>query len=1007
MDNGLSKNDPYRGMESAKQNMTPDFLKRTKDDQKSDAAASLASAESNATENGITRTENGLANVLKTEESASGFYSGQGKERAGKTKRGLLGILRKRGPIGFIIAAILGTGGLIGGAQMLQPFSLLEQFRETFNSMQTSTSLRSNNLFKMQMDSGRVKNPIKAKIFSSDTFKISSKQASKLSNQGIYYDDNFEGSGLRVLKFDDGTGELKIVAADEATAVRLTEMDLGRYDADVETGMKYNAEAISFKNLYSDNADFFNGYNSGSLTWRGAIANWFGTLTQKFLSSNKLTRNLFQDFQQKVAAENDGNTRTVAPELMAKGTDDIQEGGARAKTVGEDTDEEGDPTGTYHLSSTEEEPNSSFKRSSIQSESDVRSKLEELGDKYSGGSIMGTAQKVANFACLGLNFVGGVSLFVSASEAIQVINLVTAYFEAIDKVKAGDGDDSPIHDLANALNEQKTNEHTTLDASGISSTTTSTTKTAMESSGIASLYGGGAVNVNDASVQSFNFTKSIKRILGGIGVSMAAFEGCSFAKLATNAVSAVQSGLEIGACIAGIIGSVFTLGATATACTGLVSDILAGVALSVGIGVLISGIISTITPVVAKILTRDLITNIGGEDLGNALTSGANMYLGNTHRSNGGSLASEAQYVAFAIEQQQVIAENAKYERMTRSPFDTSSQYTFLGTLATQLIAFASANSLSSVVKSSSSVISSSIIAMTPTATAASIADNLIPLDEYAEICPYLASIGAVGDAYCNPYSITDVSTMGYDPADVTDRLDDNFKANTTDDGNVVIDEKSDLAKYILFCDQRTSAFGIADQNIVNDVSDWGQVDFKNASFNTAANSAIGAVPVVGDVIDVIDNGQALANTGYISGESCVAGNNVSNASAPGWNTAKYYQRFIEDQSLAESMGLIEKSAVTAFLDDYYEQNPLDQSYEGILARYSGLEKEDVIALLDIMEYETYIANYDPSTRYAFVTTDTPEAHILFEESNFFAPTYGFEIIAAVYNDIRNRSFAV
>ena len=39
-------------------------------------------------------------------------------------------------------------------------------------------------------------------------------------------------------------------------------------------------------------------------------------------------------------------------------------------------------------------------------------------------------------------------------------------------------------------------------------------------------------------------------------------------------------------------------------------------------------------------------------------------------------------------------------------------------------------------------------------------------------------------------------------------------------------------------------------------------------------------------------------------------------------------------------MGLIEKSSVTAYLEEYYEKHPLDNSYEGILARRSGLTKD-------------------------------------------------------------------
>ena len=72
------------------------------------------------------------------------------------------------------------------------------------------------------------------------------------------------------------------------------------------------------------------------------------------------------------------------------------------------------------------------------------------------------------------------------------------------------------------------------------------------------------------------------------------------------------------------------------------------------------------------------------------------------------------------------------------------------------------------------------------------------------------------------------------------------------------------------------------------------------------------------------------------------------------------YQRFIEDQRLAESAGLIEKSAVAVYLDKYYEEHPKDNSYEGILARYTGLTKENVIAILDGIEGLEFLATYNP-----------------------------------------------
>lgn len=75
-----------------------------------------------------------------------------------------------------------------------------------------------------------------------------------------------------------------------------------------------------------------------------------------------------------------------------------------------------------------------------------------------------------------------------------------------------------------------------------------------------------------------------------------------------------------------------------------------------------------------------------------------------------------------------------------------------------------------------------------------------------------------------------------------------------------------------------------------------------------------------------------------------------------------------EDQYLAENMGLTEKSSVSAFLDKYYEKHPLDNSYEGILARRSGLTKENIVALLDYAEDLVFLANHNPANYYPLHT---------------------------------------
>ena len=972
----------------------------------SSAAGGLRSAEKSAAGNGLSQDTDGLDGVREKENKAGGFYSGSGKgskykggkgDKGGKKKS--KGWLKKGGPIGLIFGLILGVGGIIGGSQLFQPFSLVAQFQETFNSMQVSANTRSSRFFRLQMDSGRVKDPVKGTIFGK-TFKITKKQQEKLKQHGIEYDDDFNGK--RVLKFDDGSGEIKIVTADAKTAKALGDID----GVDATTGKAYSKVAVSFDDIYSSDTDFHHAYNTGSMTWRGQIANWFGTRVSAFLKNNNLTRNMFNDYENK-KAELDGDGLAAVKETLEEKTGSIDNEGEKTKKVEEETDED---TGTTKY---KEEDSSTDAGKLTRSETDLGKKMKNIESKFSAS---------ANVVCGISNAVGAITMAVTAAEALQIINLATAYFETADKVKAGNGEDAPIHELSTTLNEKQKNtnkklESVSMKGNGESESDYSaniedvtTEKTAMEAEGVAALYSGGKVNPNDASVQSFNLTSSINKIMGGISSSMTAFQTCTIAKLVTSAVEVGNAALDLIGCIVGIVTVETGAGAVLAAeqCGELVADVVVAVGKNIVVGVAIAGVFSAIAPVLTSAWTRDLISNLGGEDLGNALTSGGNMYLGGAHRANGGSPATKEKYEGYAVAQRQVMEDYARYERESLDPFDTTSKYTFMGTLLTQLMNFTSASSLMSIISSSSSAVSNSVVAMSPTAAAYDVAKTLPDEEEYEKTCPYLASIGVVGDAYCNPYVMTDMATINDDPVDVIDVLKDEFTDQTASDGNVKIDGGSDLAKYIVYCDGRTSMFGITDYNIVSSLNSSTSANTGNTYTDAAVDGAIGAIPIIGDGIDVVENINSLNNLGYISGESCVAGNNVSGQAAPGWGKAKYYQRFIEDQSLAESMGVIDKSAVTAYLEEYYQENPLDNSYEGMLARYSGLDKETVSDILYIARYYEFVNNYNPAERYAFGTPELEiEGKLIFDNENAVAENTWIILLNQIgYADVRNRSFA-
>ncbi len=1068
---------------SAKNSTTPGFLGGAGGGEKpvglnsknEKGASTLGAAENAAANTAIGQNEDNLDGARDSEENVNTInYTGTGRDEDDDDEnKGHNFFSNHKGPIAGIIGLIFALAIFFGGSQLMQPFGFVEQLRTSFNSMQTSVATRSNVLFRYQLGKD-VKNPVKSKFFSNDVFKISEKQRSRLAKNGIEIE---EQGGKNIMKYTGSDGQMKYVVPDSNDIPNMKNI-LG------------DVEITDFNTAFKTDADFFSAYKGGSLTWRGSITNWFESLTTRFLSENRLTRNLFQDFRSKVS-ENGGDARKTTIDLIAKGTDEITASNGRVYSEGEyEKDSEGNPVkGTSP--DIDADGNSSDTialrgKSPSDIETTLTTRMKSSVKADSGGGISGAVQTGSSIICGIADLIGVGTLIVSGAEALQMIHLVTSYLEAIDKVKAGGGDDSPINEIANSLNTKKTNTHyeftiggasslegvkgdeennwktLTNNASTIGFSESSTTKSAAESSGFISLFSGGKVDPNDPSVKSFNFSGNIKRIIGGLGVSMGAFTTCAAVKLGANVAGVVEGIAEWGPCVIGVIGMIFTFGASVAACSGAAVSVATKVALGGVIAAAIGAVVTVLVPVMARLLTRDLITDLAGEDLGNALVSGANMYMGNNHRYNGGSLGNKDTYVQFAMAQQDVIAEDARYERMTKNPFDASSQYTFLGTLLRQAMNYVGKGSVMSMITSTNSVLSSSISSIMPTALAIDANNKLI--DNYDEVCPFLASIGAVGDAYCNPYAITDMSTISLDPSEVVDKIKDDLIISTSDGKNVGCDSAADdystclstdisstggirikpqskLASYINFCDKRSSAFGVMDQNISNNVASFADVRSNIGSVNTVTNGAIGAIPVFGDLVDVVQNGQKLAYIGYIKGSSCVAGNdiaenteiNVANSNkgsvdvskgkgdakavgyengkihiaTPSWEKAKYYQRFIEDQSLMESMGIIEKSAVTAFIEEDQEANPLDYSYEGVLARYSGLTTDQVIAFFDELEYYEYLANYNPSERYAFGQEIKPAGGEELKFNNDQKVAQYILLNTIEFADVRNRSFVV
>ena len=1032
-----------------KEDMTPAIRREHED-----ARDGLKTVEDGA---GSIRSDNNDAGASAAEKrEQSGFYNSESEQDKTKASGGKdskkgksIGFFKKKGPMAIIFGLIFGGFGCMVGGQSLLPFSLTEQLRETFDSISISTQIRNETMWGKQLSQANLRNPLHQRYFGfgGTTFRVRSKQKQKLSAQGIYVAEaNLDNNKTKtVMLFDDGSGKLKVVAAAEADIDTIKGLNASKIDfsgsgasADISRMDIDFDNTTTFRTAYTEIADFRNGYIAGSRTWRGSVSAWFDSVAVRFLKSNKITRNMFKNFQERVEQEQAGNTRSAAKKATMDAMNESvpSEVGITTKRHDADTEAETDAEGNIIYltdangenildadgnpipkpkviqgTEVEIETSNSVKVKGTDKAA-IRTKMNEIKNGKLG-KASGYVSAGVNVACTIFDVIGAINLLLVAKESIDIIQVTTGFLEAVDKVKSGDGVDSPISVLAEGLVTPKATtvmQNTTNDESILESSESLDVeelvvdgregRTAMQSVGIVSEYTGNPIDVNDVSVQNFNIGSRIDSIFGYLGNSLTSFAACSVAKLAAAVADMVTDVIAIASCVAsfGIGCIVDALGQAGTS---------AGVSVAIGLGATFA--INIIMPLAVKIFARDLISDLAGEDFGNALVSGANMYMGNNHLQGGGSLATYDKYVAYRLAQDTVIAEKAQYERETRSPFDITSQYTFMGNMLKQLATmYTLPSSMFGFFGGVAKMISSSIMAILPSASAYDLATTVKRADdeEFAKNCPFLSSIDAVGDAFCNPYMTTDMSTIGMDPLDIVDKV---YELRGLDDDGS-IKKGSNLARYVAYCNRRESAFGVADNNIASNFA-YGDANVGDSTANTVINGAIGAVPVVGDLLDAISNSGELVNTGWITGQSCVASDDelISKGYVLGvsWSENMYYQRFVEDQRLMESIDPEYESVVTAFLDEYDKEHPLDNSYEGILARKSGLSKETVIALLDTIEYWDYIAHYDASTRYAF-GAPAVEKKVIFDNDNSVAEnTYIITLNNILYADVRNRSFAV
>jgi hypothetical protein len=640
-------------------------------------------------------------------------------------------MMKKFGPVGLIMGLVAAGALAIFGAQSFLPFHLLEMLTEKYDSLQVGTNVRGRTLLKNMLSDET--DPIKSKLipFTGNKYKKMSKDRLKrLADEGLTFANKgsfasmADADGILNLKRVDGSPIDDLTDANGKFKERVLIFDDGS-----GTGTVVSANNDEFYKLFDSNADFRNGYLKGSRTWSGRIAGWFDSVVTSFLKKKGIGRDLFEGWIKQTEEIDAGNAarRAALEETLRKGVGQEGEMTTRAGTQ-EDDDPDTKDTNEAKLLNEDES-----KRATA---ADTQGKVENLRKKATD-IAEGIANKLSvatMTVCLAALTMMAVSALVAAAELFQVVQYAAAFAETVNKTQTGG--DAPIHEYSNMLTEVAPSHDGT------------TQKTAMESSSVMWATTGSAANQSGASETTFSLEgASMLQTIGSY--SKETMLGCAIANGVLAAVSLAISAVPVA-------GQIY---AGAKAVVKFVIKVVKVVAMPF----VISKVVDLVTNILTPILTRNLVSGIFGEDVGNAIAAGMHGYQFGNHQAGGGSAGTEKAVLAFQRQQREVTAMQAELDRATHSPFDIGNKNTFFGSILSKTLPYAGKSvGVFSVLRTFGGIAATSMPSLLPTASALSDVDFKSNFGD----CPELESIGAVGDIFCQPYYVSDVTTKGLSPED-------------------------------------------------------------------------------------------------------------------------------------------------------------------------------------------------------------------------------------------------
>ena len=370
-------------------------------------------------------------------------------------------------------------------------------------------------------------------------------------------------------------------------------------------------------------------------------------------------------------------------------------------------------------------------------------------------------------------------------------------------------------------------------------------------------------------------------------------------------------------------------------------------------------------------------------------------FLNNAINSTIGAFASDSATVAeYQKETNEILARQAAAERATLAWYDISSKNTFLGSIvhnfATAMTYFSaktgSGFSIAAVPESVASVAKNSLASVTGLVSADNYEDGYLGTNGTDCITLNGTNYNLVGDIYCTEHKTIDTQYIDYTLNDFAGELGGQIDHSTGE----IRKERGWLLETLVLGADRSTSVGASNSEICRRKEN----DFSNF-FKRIYNKVQGML----GVSDCEKAGEDIA-----TGAKYTFSSNNKEEDLKHAHLASAYALY---QMANKIVG--NANEVSIAKEKYYAENPLDNSEAGYIARISGMTKDQAEIALAYADYLTYLANYNPSTRYSFINPTGLESSPLdsLEFNEELANTYALVSKEIAYSDIRNRLVAL